>query len=52
MVYINRVDGKMPINSIYRTAGAGVKIMDRFFRHRELPDSENFSKPGFQLKTA
>ncbi|CAM3092793.1 KxYKxGKxW signal peptide domain-containing protein [Leuconostoc rapi] len=34
------------------TAGADVKIMDRFFRHREVPDSENFSKPGFQLKTA
>ena len=33
-------------------AGADVKIMDRFFRHRELPDSENFSKPGFHLKTA
>ncbi len=33
-------------------ASADVKIMDRFFRHRELPDSENFSKPGFQLKTA
>ncbi len=32
--------------------GADVKIMDRFFRHRELPDSESFSKPGFQLKTA
>ena len=32
--------------------GADVKIMDRFFWHRELPDSENFSKPGFQLKTA
>jgi hypothetical protein len=32
--------------------GADVKIMDRFFRHRELPDSENFSKSGFQLKTA
>ena len=32
--------------------GADVKIMDRFFRHRELPDSENFSKPGFHLKTA
>lgn len=32
--------------------GADVKIMDSFFRHRELPDSENFSKPGFQLKTA
>ncbi|WP_273750596.1 hypothetical protein [Leuconostoc mesenteroides] len=32
--------------------GADVKIMDRFFRHRELPDSENFSKPEFQLKTA
>ena len=28
-------------------AGADVKIMDRFFRHREVPDSENFSKPGF-----
>ncbi|MBJ7652303.1 hypothetical protein [Weissella confusa] len=34
------------------TSGADVKIMDRFFRHRELPDSENFSKPGFHLKTA
>ena len=33
-------------------SGADVKIMDRFFRHRELPDSESFSKPGFQLKTA
>ena len=32
--------------------GADVKIMDRFFRHREVPDSENFSKPGFQLKSA
>ena len=32
--------------------GADVKIMDRFFRHLELPDSENFSKPGFQLKAA
>ena len=32
--------------------GADVKIMDRFFRHREVPDYENFSKPGFQLKTA
>lgn len=32
--------------------GADVKIMDRFFRHREVPDSENFSKPGFQLKAA
>ena len=32
--------------------GADVKIMDRFFRHREVPDSENFSKPGFQLKKA
>ncbi|WP_447409256.1 hypothetical protein ACDP95_04120 [Weissella confusa] len=32
--------------------GADVKIMDSFFRHREVPDSENFSKPGFQLKTA
>ncbi|WP_243677392.1 hypothetical protein [Weissella confusa] len=30
--------------------GADVKIMDRFFRHREVPGSENFSKPGFQLK--
>ena len=35
-----------------KAIGADVKIMDRFFRHRELPDSENFSKPGFQLKTA
>ena len=32
--------------------GADVKIMDRFFRHREVPNSENFSKPGFQLKKA
>lgn len=32
--------------------GADVKIMDRFFRHREVPDSEKFSTPGFQLKTA
>ena len=32
--------------------GADVKIMDRFFRHREVPDFENFSKPGIQLKTA
>ena len=31
--------------------GADVKIMDRFFRHQEVPDSENFPKPGFQLKT-
>ena len=34
------------------STGADVKIMDRLFRHRELPDSENFPKPGFQLKTA
>ncbi|WP_260168858.1 hypothetical protein, partial [Leuconostoc lactis] len=34
---------------LYYMFGADVKIMDRFFRHRELPDSENFSKPGFQL---
>ena len=33
-------------------AGADVKIMDRLFWHREVPHSENFSKPGFQLKTA
>ena len=32
--------------------GADVKIMDRLFWHREVPRSENFSKPGFQLKTA
>ena len=32
--------------------GADVKIMDRFFRHREVPDSEKFSKPGFQPKMA
>ena len=32
--------------------GADIKIMDRFFRHRELPDSENFSKPGFHPKMA
>lgn len=36
----------------YQSLGADVKSMDRFFRHRELPDSEKFSKPGFQLKTA
>ena len=34
------------------TFGADVKIMDRLFWHREVPHSENFSKPGFQLKTA
>ena len=34
------------------TFGADVKIMDRFFRHREVPDSEKFSKPGFQPKMA
>ena len=32
--------------------GADVKIMDRLFWHLEVPHSENFSKPGFQLKTA
>ena len=32
--------------------GADVKIMDSLFWHREVPHSENFSKPGFQLKTA
>ncbi|MBJ7656665.1 RusA family crossover junction endodeoxyribonuclease [Weissella confusa] len=39
-------------NDVLQEVGADVKIMDRFFRHRELPDSENFSKPGFHLKTA
>ncbi|WP_243677398.1 hypothetical protein [Weissella confusa] len=34
------------------STGADVKIMDRLFWHREVPHSENFSKPGFQLKTA
>ncbi|MDY2529793.1 SPFH domain-containing protein, partial [Weissella confusa] len=38
------------VNSLSAEYGADVKIMDRFFRHREVPDSENFSKPGFQLK--
>ncbi|RAU00873.1 hypothetical protein DEJ53_10860 [Weissella confusa] len=36
----------------YWFIGADVKIMDRLFWHREVPHSENFSKPGFQLKTA
>ncbi|TVV34267.1 hypothetical protein FO436_06530 [Weissella cibaria] len=35
-----------------KATGADVKIMDRLFWHREVPHSENFSKPGFQLKTA
>lgn len=43
---------KLVGHSATTKSGADVKIMDRFFRHRELPDSENFSKPGFQLKTA
>ncbi|AKP35480.1 hypothetical protein NH16_09225 [Leuconostoc mesenteroides subsp. dextranicum] len=42
--------GKLPLPG--KVPGADVKIMDRFFRHRELPDSESFSKSGFQLKTA
>ena len=37
---------------ITESSGADVKIMDRLFWHREVPRSENFSKPGFQLKTA
>ncbi|MBA5934074.1 hypothetical protein D0510_06735 [Weissella confusa] len=41
----------VPDAPVFNT-GADVKIMDRFFRHREVPDSENFSKPGFQLKKA
>ncbi|MBJ7692317.1 hypothetical protein [Weissella confusa] len=40
------------LNTVRNAKGADVKIMDRFFRYREVPDSENFSKPGFQLKTA
>lgn len=40
------------LNVVTLVYGADVKIMDRFFRHREVPDSENFSKPGFQLKKA
>ena len=40
------------ISILTTLSGADVKIMDRFFRHREVPDSENFSKPGFQLKKA
>ena len=46
------VDKSHPKGGKYLPYGADVKIMDRFFRHREVPDSENFSKPGFQLKTA
>ncbi|MBJ7677900.1 hypothetical protein HAU87_06480 [Weissella confusa] len=41
----------VPDAPVFNT-GADVKIMDRFFRHREVPDSENFSKLGFQLKKA
>lgn len=46
----NRIgdEGKTSSNE----SGADVKIMDRLFWHREVPHSENFSKPGFQLKTA
>ena len=40
------------MSELLSAPGADVKIMDRFFRYREVPDSENFSKPGFQLKTA
>ena len=40
------------LRHVHFDGGADVKIMDRFFRYREVPDSENFSKPGFQLKTA
>lgn len=43
-------DIKGGVAVLYR--GADVKIMDRLFWHREVPHSENFSKPGFQLKTA
>lgn len=39
-------------NKVQIDGGADVKIMDRLFWHREVPHSENFSKPGFQLKTA
>ena len=53
--FMQNKNGHKQLNSwikILNKTGADVKIMDRFFRHRELPDSENFSKPGFQLKTA
>ena len=48
---IARLTGQTGVLVIEK-GGADVKIMDRFFRYREVPDSENFSKPGFQLKTA
>ena len=45
------INNVQPGAEVVTIGGADVKIMDRFFRHREVPDSENFSKPGFQLKT-
>ena len=48
---ITNISGNKVTMSV-EDAGADVKIMDRFFRHREVPGSENFSKPGFQLKKA
>ena len=50
--YTNMGDQAVSLAERKYIEGADVKIMDRFFRHRELPDSENFSKPGFHLKTA
>ncbi|TGE63787.1 hypothetical protein [Weissella confusa] len=48
----NSSGNAMRTTSTEKTDGADVKIMDRLFWHREVPHSENFSKPGFQLKTA
>ncbi|NFA03377.1 hypothetical protein [Weissella cibaria] len=45
-------DKKWAPKEVVDVLGADVKIMDRLFWHREVPHSENFSKPGFQLKTA
>ncbi|WP_447408968.1 hypothetical protein ACDP95_01840 [Weissella confusa] len=50
--HVWQLSGKELWEELASKPGADVKIMDSFFRHREVPDSENFSKPGFQLKTA
>ena len=50
--YMRTRFAKLIANTADSNTGADVKIMDRLFWHREVPHSENFSKPGFQLKTA
>ena len=54
VMFIDVDDGGDYDTVLERVTGGGddVKIMDRFFWHLEVPDSEKFSKPGFQLKTA